>query len=83
MFLLNLNDSVRDKVTGFSGIILGRTEYATGCIQYGVCPTAMKKDGTFPDWQWLDESRLEVIKGKSVGRLYRKGGPHPCAPEGN
>ena len=80
-FKLNLN--VRDKVTGFKGMILGRTEYSTGCIQYGICPTELTKEGKFPEWTWLDEDRLVMVKENTVGHLGSKGGPHPCAPEGN
>ena len=78
-FKFNLDVHARDRVTGFAGIILGRTEYATGCIQYGICPTSLV-EGKYPEWQWLDESRLELVKKPSVGQLQSIGGPHPSAP---
>ena len=81
-FKFKLNIHVRDKVTGFSGTVLGRTEYATGCIQYGICPNTLI-EGKFPEWQWLDESRLEIISKPAIVGLKAQGGPHPRAPEGN
>ena len=56
-------DKVKDKVTGFSGVILARCEYATGCSHYGVCPERLTKEGKSPEWEYIDESRL-VLLGK-------------------
>lgn len=81
-FKFKLNLHVRDKITGFSGVILGRTEYATGCIQYGICPKCLI-EGKYPDWQWLDESRLELMGTTKIAGLKSIGGPHPKAPEAN
>lgn len=80
----DFNQKVKDKVTGFEGIVLGRTEYATGCVQFGVCPTKVKDDGSLPDWNWLDGSRLIAVPnddGIAVGK--ESGGPHPIAPSMN
>lgn len=79
MFKFELNIEVKDRVTGFKGIILGRTEYSTGCVQYGVCPQKLKADGSAPDWVWYDETRL-VATGKSLKVEKAVGGPHPVAP---
>lgn len=68
-----------DVVTGFKGIIMGRTEYSTGCIQYGVCPQKLSKDGHLPDWTWFDETRLSAT-GKKLEIKKAIGGPHPIAP---
>ena len=73
-----LNQEVLDIVTGFKGIIMGITEYNTGCIQYGLCPRKLDKDGKTPDWHWLDGSRL-VIVGKGLDIKPAIGGPHPTA----
>jgi hypothetical protein len=80
-FEFQFNQKVRDKVTGFEGIILGRTEYATGCIQYGVCPSKLTADGKVPDWHWFDGGRLiEVISDGEIKVDKEAGGPHPSAP---
>jgi len=55
-----LGDRLRDKVTGISGIALGITKYATGCIHYGICPEKANEKGEIPDWIWLDGSRVSL-----------------------
>ena len=74
-----LNQEVKDVVTGFKGIIMGITEYNTGCIQYGVCPQKLDKNGKTPEWLWFNGSRLKVT-GKGLDIKPAIGGPHPTAP---
>ena len=38
MFKFKSGDIVRDKVTGFEGIIIARTDYIFGCNRYYVQP---------------------------------------------
>jgi hypothetical protein len=78
----NLLDELKDIVTGFTGVVLGRTEYATGCTHYGLQSKDIRKDGVPIDWLWYDESRL-VSTGKKV-KTYRApntSGPSPNAPQ--
>lgn len=49
---------VRDKITGFQGIVTGHADYITGCDQYLVQPAS--KDGEWKEGRWFDESRLEI-----------------------
>lgn len=76
-----LNQEVKDIVTGFKGIIMAFTEYNTGCIQYGVCPQKLEKDGKVPNWEWFDGSRLQQVTNKRLNIKPAIGGPHPTAPE--
>jgi hypothetical protein len=78
-FGFELNQEVKDVVTGFKGIIMGRTEYNTGCIQYGVLPQELGEGGKVPDWHWFDETRL-IATGKKIEIQRADGGPHPLAP---
>jgi len=82
MFKFQLGEILKDKVTGFIGVVLGRTEYATGCIQYGLINRNLNKDGELPNWQWLDQVRL-VSTGKKVKIQKDDSGPAPAAPEMN
>jgi len=72
----------KDKVTGFTGTIIGRCDYMYGCTQYGVSPK-IDKDGKIGNIEWFDEGRIEIIK-KSVepkevqGR--KRGGPNRDCP---
>jgi hypothetical protein len=51
---------VRDRVTGFEGIVTGRAEYITGCAQVLVQPKVDQK-GAFVEGRWVDETRVEVL----------------------
>lgn len=54
-----LGKRAKDKVTGFEGIIIGKTSYLTGCDVYGLAGPAT--DGKVNDTNWFDEGRLEII----------------------
>lgn len=67
MFKIAMEAKVKDRLTGFSGIVTGRVEYLTGCRRYLV-QAKMKKSGTSPpEPEWLDEDRLVVSKTKNLG----------------
>jgi len=53
---------VEDLVTGFSGIITGRTEYINGYVQWLIRPP-VDKDGKPIDGLWIDEIQLHVLPG--------------------
>lgn len=77
MFKFELGVKVREIFTGLTGITMGRTEYFTGCIQYGVMDTELDKDGLIKEWTWMDESRLELIEETKIPILTwsESGGP--------
>ena len=81
MFKFNLGDELKDIITGFSGIVVARSEYLTGCRHYGICPTAVSKEGKVPEWEWLDETRLELKRSKSIKKKGPNGGPSFNPPE--
>jgi len=58
-FKFELGQKVEDKITGFSGIIMGRAQYLTQCNCYGILNQKLKDDTEKPkEWYWTDESRL-------------------------
>lgn len=57
---INHGSKVRDKVTGFTGIVTGHADYITGCDQYLVQPVTNPK-GEWVDSRWFDDQRLEVL----------------------
>lgn len=75
-----LGRKVKDKITGFSGIVTGVCSYITGCDQYLVAPK-VNKDGTYVKSQWFDENRVMVV-GKSLITIEdeRVSGPDKPAP---
>lgn len=74
-------DEVADTVTGFKGKVVAIILYATGCIHYGIAPK-VDKDGKMPDWQYLDETRLKLVrKGEWSVPAQTTSGPYPNPPQ--
>jgi hypothetical protein len=71
---LKLGDHVKDRITGFGGIAIARTDWLYGCTRYGVQSEELDKDGTPVEVQWFDEQSL-------CKRSKRPGGPCPGTKE--
>jgi hypothetical protein len=54
-----LGRTVRDKLTGFTGVVTGYIYYMTGCNQVLATPKA-SPTGDLGDSKWFDVQRLEV-----------------------
>ncbi len=67
---IQLGDKVKDKVSGFVGVAVAKTEFLNGCIQYNVMPKA-GKDGKMPEEVGIDEQSLEVII-KKIKKINKK-----------
>jgi hypothetical protein len=76
---IQLGASVRDKITGFSGVVTGRATYITGCDQVLVAPPITKDDGALPTSHWFDSQRLTVLDAPIV-TLDNRETPGPDAP---
>lgn len=59
---VNLGDKVRDRITGFEGIVIGITEWLWQCRRPIVQPATLQSDGKPIDSQSFDEPQLEVIE---------------------
>ena len=60
-FKLPLGAKVRDKITGFTGIVTARHEWLYGCLTYSVQPRDLH-EGKPVDRQPFDEDSLEFIE---------------------
>lgn len=56
---------VRDRVTGFTGVITSISFDLYGCIQAVVNP-GLDKDGKPQDQHWFDVNRLQLAEGPPV-----------------
>lgn len=65
---INLGDLVRDKVSGFKGIVTSRTEFLNGCVRLGVTPTKLDKDNKPYTPEVVDEEQLELVKARAYKR---------------
>lgn len=59
--MVELGDMVKDKITGFEGLALEKSEYLNGCVQFEVQPK-IDKEGKIPEPSHIDEQQLEVIE---------------------
>ncbi len=65
MSRIQLGDKVKDTVTGFTGIAIGRTTWLHGCDRVVVQPP-VKKDGTLGENQQFDEPSLVIVSKQKV-----------------
>lgn len=61
MSKINLGDKVKDSVTGFTGIAIGRTQWLHGCDRIIVQP-AVDKTGKMGENAQFDEPQLILVK---------------------
>lgn len=77
---VKLGQKVRDKVSGFKGIAIGRSIFLNGCARVGVQPKT-DKDGKHVDAVWFDEPQLEVLDKKPIMKpMQETGGPLSSTP---
>jgi len=77
-FTFNLGDEVKDKITGYKGVIRARSQYLTGCNTYGIQSQKLTKEGAPQDWKWFDEDQLSLLTTQKVTfrkEVRRTGGP--------
>lgn len=71
--MINLGDKVRDRITGYEGIVMSKCEYLNGCIQFGV-QAKKTKEGKLPKIEWIDDIQLKVIAEKTKLKKDEVGG---------
>lgn len=57
MFKFEMGAKMRDKITGFAGVITARAEYPNGYFQYRL--EAITSTGALAE-PWFEETRLEA-----------------------
>jgi len=63
--MFKLGDKVKDSITGFDGVAVGRAEYLYGCVRVLVESSELK-DGQPIDC-WFDEQRLTDKSNAKAG----------------
>lgn len=61
-----MGKTVKDRITGFAGIVECVSFDLYGCVQVAVKPNMLTKDGSTPEGKWFDHKRLEVINHNRV-----------------
>jgi len=62
-----LGTLMRDKITGWTGIAIGKIIFLNGCVQYSLKPQKLDKDGKTMDAPSFDCQQLEVI-GEGIAK---------------
>lgn len=79
----DLGKEAEDKVTGFKGIIIGVSQWLTGCNQVCIKPK-VDKDGTMKEAEWVDEGQAVII-GEGIDaedvKSGNPGGPRKDQPK--
>lgn len=63
--MITLGSTMKDKITGFKGVVTAYTQYITGCNQVLLQPR-VKNDGGYEDSCWFDEQRCEPVGTKVI-----------------
>jgi hypothetical protein len=75
---IKLGDRARDKITGFEGIVIARTDWLYNCVRFVIQPSALNKDGKPIESESFDEDQLElVVPEAAVEKQTKTGGPMP------
>lgn len=75
--MITLGQRVRDTITGFQGIAIGRTEWLHGCFRIGIESEELNA-GKPIDPVWFDEMRVEILaQTNHQVDAPQKGGPRP------
>ncbi len=57
-----MHETVKDAITGFTGMVIGVTEWDNGCVRYVVQARSLDKNGKPIDSQTFDEQNLVSVK---------------------
>jgi len=65
--MVKLGQKVKDRITGFEGIVIAKCFYLNGCTSCQIRPDKLKEDGSIHETQWIDEQQLDNESKASSG----------------
>lgn len=74
---IKLGDVVRDKITGFNGVVIVAADYLNGCHRVCVQPRELR-EGKIVEAEYFDVEQVERVEEEGAPRLARTGGPCPA-----
>lgn len=78
MFKFNCGDEVKDSITGFTGVVVARTEWMNGCLRYVVQSKKREVSTGKAIEDNFDEGQLSLLHPKKEKKKKdRPGGPFP------
>lgn len=81
-FKFNLGDEVVDEITGFTGIVICRTQWLNSCNVYGVKSRKLK-EGAVTATEHFDQPQLSTVKEKVIEPSRSTGGSAAAVPQSN
>lgn len=81
-FKFNLGSVLKDKITGFTGVVTSRTQWLNACNVYGLQPQKLN-EGKVADRGHFDEPQLEVIEENVFKPKRATGGAASSTPQTN
>ena len=73
-FIFQLGDTVKDTITGFTGVVFSRSQWLANCNTYGIKSRELK-DGKPMDLVYFDEPNLIKVEKEKIKEDRRTGGP--------
>ena len=67
--MIQLGDTVKCKLTGFTGVCEAKVTYLNGCLQFLVRPKKNSKEDGYPSAAYIDVENLGQVKGKRRVKL--------------
>jgi hypothetical protein len=82
-FKIDLGAKVTCKITGYTGTVIGRTEWLYACRRYSIQARELK-DGKPVDSICCDEDQLEIVEEPAVKHVMKNtGGPTDSVSRGH
>lgn len=73
---LNLGDTAKDTITGFTGTVVAETRYLNGCMRMSLQSNELK-DGKPIAWEPFDVEQLVLVERAKPRTVEPSGGPRP------
>ncbi len=72
--MIKLGDRVKEKISGYRGTVISKTEWIYGCVRFGVQADGLHEGKPIPS-QGFDEGELTPDGEEAPGPVASKGGP--------
>lgn len=66
MAKIKLGDTAKHAITGFTGVVVARVEYLTGCSQLCLQPQGVTDKGDTFDSRYFDEPYVDLVAAGTV-----------------
>lgn len=73
--MIKLGVMAKDTISGFTGVVIAKTEWLYGCVRVGLAREETDKDGKVIRTEWFDEPQVKVVEGKKKTGKNPPGGP--------